>query len=41
MVDNQKGSTPSNGKGKRPIKGYNYKKWYANFKRINWKKKTK
>lgn len=25
-----------NGKGKRPVMGYNYKNWYANVEDINW-----
>ena len=28
----------NNGKGKRPIIGYNPKNWYANFKLISWNK---
>jgi hypothetical protein len=28
-----------NGKGKRPILGYNVKNWYANFGEIDWHKK--
>jgi len=28
----------NNGKGKRPIIGYNPKKWYANFDNIKWTK---
>ncbi len=30
-----------NGKGKRPMMGYNYKKWNANFDEINWSHKKK
>ena len=29
-----------NGKGMRPIVGYNPKNWYANFNLINWSKQT-
>jgi len=29
-----------NGKGKRPIIGYNPKNWYANFNNIKWSKQT-
>jgi hypothetical protein len=29
----------SAGKGKGPIKGYNYKNFYANYDGINWHKK--
>lgn len=29
-----------NGKGMRPILGYNPKNWYSNFNNINWSKKT-
>jgi hypothetical protein len=32
-------SKPSqNGKGKRPIIGYNDKNWYENWDKIDWKK---
>ena len=29
----------SNGKGKGPIKGYDFKAWYAHYDSIEWSKK--
>jgi hypothetical protein len=29
-----------NGKGMRPVVGYNPKNWYSNFDNINWSKQT-
>jgi hypothetical protein len=33
------GPNKTAGKGKGPIKGYNYKNWNKNFDEINWTKK--
>lgn len=41
MSNNKNVIKKTAGKGMRPIKGYNPKRWYANYDNIDWNHKTK
>jgi len=35
-MDSAKKASKSAGKGKRPVVGYNFRNWYANYSNIAW-----